>query len=178
MTDALQVWWQGLDSRQRRSYTYGFWIVVVFVVVFGFLVPLWKAHAEVSRKLTVRQDRLVQMVRLEREALTRRDSGFRRPTGRGLGAQTPISFIEKIASETGIKEKLTNVRPGPQSRHGNHKYGKVTFQMSGIGSGELVDLMFKLEKSGYDVRVLRFESNRKTRGKVNLQIEVELEMLL
>jgi len=72
--------------------------------------------------------------------------------GGGRGVVPPgfsiLSYLEGLADQSRIREKIEYMRPGNVESKGKNKEVSVEIKLNGVLLSELTDLLFRIEKGG------------------------------
>lgn len=111
----LRQWWNGLESRERRTLLLGGIALAIILYFFAVWLP---AHREVDRltgRLAEQRTLLAWMQQASAEALSLRAAGAGGQTI-GIGNQALFSFVDQSAREAGLASALRQVEPTGEQR--------------------------------------------------------------
>ena len=176
--EKLTTWWEEQSPKDQRIVIGAALFMVLLILAGGIVVPIYRAHASATERIDKRQQELLTLLQLERSYKSK-PAPTSNQFGRGLGTESPIGFVEGIASTIGVKDRIRNIRPGNTEQTGIKRYTNLSVQLEELTMREFTDLMYSLEiGSGIDVEITRFKTTRRERKTTRLEINLDLRILL
>jgi len=107
---AYKMWFERLGKRERIILITGAVFLAVFFLATGMILPLVNAHSALEKNIAQKEQQIIKafdlaakihsVEKISEKAALRKDSGF-----------SVFSFIEKLASNTGVKNRLEYIKP-------------------------------------------------------------------
>lgn len=86
------------------------------------------------------------------------------------------SFLNKIAGQTGIKDRITSMKPTKTAqKNSEYRLSRVDMKLDGIGLEQLVDYLYAVETSEniVEIRKLTITKKDKEKGLISVIMQVE-----
>jgi hypothetical protein len=153
----MKQFWEQLTKSQKRSLTVGMIFVVGAVIVQFALFPWLDARQRVKLSIAANEKILRELKTLGREySVLKRSSDTvrkvieQRPPGFAL-----FSYLEKKASETGLKAHIKSINPLKPISAGAYEEAPVEVKIENLTIRQLTDFIYSIESPGQMVRIRR-----------------------
>jgi len=150
----------------------------VFVILQFIIVPTVKKRSQLKKSLHIKTkeysefvadkseyDSIKQRTELYEASFSDRDKGF-----------TLSSFINNIAGKTGIKDRISSMRPSSSViKESGHKISMVEMKLQAVSLNSLSSFLYMLETSNDTVFIKKISISLEGRGKkfINAVLQVE-----
>jgi general secretion pathway protein M len=146
-----------LARREKLIVMAGASFVGLFLVMNLLVLPALSKKAKLERSIQADQKRIEELLLLSSEYKTLQgtsgDVGSAL-SGRGEGF-TLFSFLEKEASQAGLKDRIKYIKPSTSQAKGNFKISSVEMQFQGITMGELFEYLYRIEDPKNIIKITR-----------------------
>jgi len=135
-----------INPKERRILFLG-GVGVALILFFGVVVfPLSRQRGEIEQRIEKKREELKEMMVLSHRI---DDSG---PASAARG-EVPsgfsiLSYLEGLADQSRIREKIEYMKPGSSDAKGKGKELSVEVKLKGVSIDELVDYLFRIEQGG------------------------------
>ncbi|MCX5859125.1 MAG: hypothetical protein NT056_04415 [Proteobacteria bacterium] len=135
-----------MTPKERLTLVLG--VVGAFLIIFvGFFIfPISREKKELREKIQLKTQELKEMTILSQ------DYGGARAEGGARGVIPAdfsiLSYLEELADQSQIREKIEYMRPGNVESKGKHKEVSVEIKLNAVSLSELTNLLFRIEKGG------------------------------
>jgi hypothetical protein len=122
-------------------------VLGLFILLRLILFPFFEKRSQLERGITAKQEALKEIIELQREykhlkegaqdilsALEKREKSF-----------SLFAHLEKMASETGIKEHIKYMKPSSSAGNGPYVESAVEMQLVGISLEQLTQYLYLVE---------------------------------
>ncbi|MBF0224447.1 MAG: hypothetical protein HQK76_03235 [Desulfobacterales bacterium] len=169
-----------LNRRERNFISAGIsFIVIFFIIQFG-IYPFMEKKELLKRKISVNKKIIETLMELKFEAdsikkaseisvdiFQQRDVNF-----------TLFSFLDKLAGEAGIKDKVVYMKPSTSTSKGsNYKNIIVEIKLQSIGLEQLISFMHMVETSKNIVFIKRMTISQASQADKLLTATLQAETL-
>jgi len=135
-----------MTPKERLTLALG--VAGAFLIIFvGFFIfPVSREKRELREKIELKTQELKEMMVLSQ------DYGGARAKGGARGVIPAdfsiLSYLEGLADQSQIREKIEYMRPGNIESKGKHKEVSVEIKLDAVSLSELTNLLFRIEKGG------------------------------
>jgi len=167
-----------LNNREKYAVFTMVLFVAVFIAVQFIVFPLLDKRARLDRVIEVKRKTIAELKdlhreyreigrqsRLIRESFAKRERGF-----------TLFSFLDRLAGQAGIKDKITYMKPSTlSSKEGGYKTSLVEMKIEGVTVNRLAPYLKMVETSEnvVTIRRLSLSAADKRDGYINVVMQVE-----
>ncbi len=165
---------KGLSERQVLIGKY----VLVLVLLLVFVAGTCSYLSGVKARLSVRErefERFTEMMQKYTGGLAETAPLKKRLLVNG-GAASPVTAMEEIGRELGLKDKLSSFKGAEESISGGYKIGSVEVSIKDITLNQFVNLMYEIER--YPGLLLVKDLDLKTGFEDNKSLDCSLKVLL
>jgi len=135
-----------MTPKERLTLALG--VIGAFLIIFvGFFVlPVSREKRDLREKIQLKTQELKEMMILSRDyGGTKAEGGVRGVIPAGFSI---LSYLEGLADQSQIREKIEYMRPGNVESKGKSKEVSVEIKLNAVSISELTDLLFRIEKGG------------------------------
>lgn len=155
-------------------------VVVCFVIVSGWVWDIiYKKYTGVEKAVITKKDELTRFNRLEEEFL--RDKHIIDSIAKRLlspkGNESPIIILEEIGKRTGVKEKITTLKPLEEKMKKGYRERGVEMRIDGIDLNQLINLLYKIENHKALLIVKGFSMKNRFDNPDLLDITINLSLI-
>lgn len=165
-----------LTQRDKYALYLAGGVVFIFLVFQLLISPLFNKIALMKRRLAVKEKILAEMVTMQsRHAAAREETEVlkRQLEGRDRSF-TLFSFMDTLAGEVGVKNKISYMKPSTRDDKDNqYKIASVEMKLTAVTMEEVTNYLYGLETSGKLVVVRRLSITRP--GKEDQWVDVVLQ---
>lgn len=142
-----------INPKERRTLLLG-GVGVVLVLFFGVVIfPLSRQRGEIEQRIEKKREELKEMMILSQRF---DDSG----PGSAVRGEVPsgfsiLSYLEGLADQSRIREKIEYMKPGSSDTKGKGKELSVEVKLKAVSIDELVDYLFRIEQGGQRPLIIR-----------------------
>jgi general secretion pathway protein M len=167
-----------LSNREKYAVYAATGALSVFALLQFVLFPALDNRTQLKRHLQVKRSALVEMRKLQADyhAIQQQSEQLkRRYTSRTKGF-TLFSFLDRLASDTGIKDHIAYMKPSSTvQRNQSYKVLTVEMKLQGVGLDVLTKYLYGIETSQNIVVIKRasFVKKGKDKGALDVVLQVE-----
>jgi len=156
----------------------------VFIAVFAFsqlmIAPVFSKRNELRERMMSKQNTLTEMSKLrdeylviEKKAEISRQGFAKRPAGFTL-----FSFLDKLAGETGVKNRISYMKPSSTVEEASGiKLSRVEMKLQEININDLVSYLYGIESSDNMVIVKRLSITKAGQGNALISAVIQVETI-
>ena len=178
MIKMLRPFLAKLSKREKMAIGIGIGFVGIFVLLQVAVFPFMDARERLQRRLVshtrsydeIRQLRLKYLA-LQDQADTSKTKFSRRQRGFTL-----FSFLDKLAGQVGIKERITYMKPSSTKQKDTpYSLSLVEMKLNGITMEQITKFLYQIETSQNMIHVRRLSLSKKEEkeGLLNVILQVE-----
>jgi len=171
---------KNLSKREKIAVTAAAAVILVVALAQFVMTPLLDKHQHLKRNIrlktqTVKEMRmlqaeynnLAQKTTLAKHRFANRKKNFRL-----------FSFLEQLASEAGVKSKITNMKPSSStSQDASYTISKVEMKLQGVTLSRITAFLHKVETSGNMVVIRRLALSRTGKKKPYIDAILQVETI-
>jgi len=167
-----------LSNREKMAVSIGIGFVAIFVLVQVAVFPFFNARERLQRRLSshvISHNEIKQLQLKYRELQKRADNSKTRFNRRQRGF-TLFSFLDKLAGQVGIKERITYMKPSStKQKDAPYSLSLVEMKLNGITMEQITRFLYRIETSQNMIHVRRLSLNKKEEkgGQLNVILQVE-----
>lgn len=167
-----------LSNREMWAIGIGIGFVGIFVLVQVVIFPFIDTRERLERRLvshTRSYDEIKQLRKKYLELQIRADNSKTQIDRRQRGF-TLFSFLDKLAGQVGIKERITYMKPSSTKQKDTpYSLSLVEMKLNGITMEQITKFLYQIETSQNMVHVQRLSLNKKEEkeGLLNVILQVE-----
>ncbi|MDY0390897.1 type II secretion system protein GspM [Desulfobulbus oligotrophicus] len=167
---------QQLSRREQLAVYIAGGALVLFVVVQFLIFPLIDGRSTLQKRLQTREMAIVEMRELQqRYQRINRHSGSlstlleQREPGFSL-----FSFVEQKATDSGVKELITYMKPTESMEDKQFKQSQVEMRLQGVSLGKLVEFLEQVEapKQLVGISKVAIQENGKELGTLDVTLHL------
>lgn len=136
-----------LEDREKKILLGGGIVSAILILVGLVIIPFNTAQNKYEREIKEKSEKLATMISLRqqlREIQSASDAGaIPEPPPN----YTLLTFLENLAIEAGIKEKITKMKPDNPEIEGALKITAVEIKLEKLDLEQLVSFLYKVEKN-------------------------------
>jgi len=178
MIKRLRPFLAKLSNREKMAIGIGIGFVAIFVLVQVAVFPFLDARKRLQRRLvshTINYTEIKQLRLKYLELQSRSDNSKTRFNRRQRGF-TLFSFLDKLAGQVGIKERITYMKPSSSKQKDTpYSLSLVEMKLNGITMEQITRFLYRIETSPNMIHVRRLSLNKKEKkeGLLNVILQVE-----
>ncbi len=169
-----------LNKREKLAVTAAGIFIAFFVLVQFVISPVFDRRNELRERLAAKQAALLEMEKLQdayfvmQKKLDISRQGFaNRPAGFTL-----FSFLDKLAGETGVKNRISYMKPSTVvEENSGVKLSKVEMKLQDINIHDLVSYIYGIEHSDNMVIIRRLSLTKTGQGNALLSAVIQVETI-
>jgi general secretion pathway protein M len=145
-----------LNDREKKI-VLGGGIAAALLILFGLIIiPFNTATKRYEREIKEKSEKLAMMIAFQDELKSLRDASNAGSIPVPPANFTLLTFLENLAIEAGIKEKITKMKPSSPEIEGGLKTTAVEIKLEKLDLEQLVSFLYKVEKN----RQIAFKTKR------------------
>ena len=169
-----------LNKREKLA-VYAAGVFIAFFIFVQFIIsPVFEKRNELRGRLAAKQTTVTEMKKLrdeyfmmQRKAEISRQGFSKRPAGFTL-----FSFLDKLAGETGVKNRISYMKPSSVAEeNSNLKLSRVEMKLQEISINDLVSYLYGIENSENMIIVRRLSVTKAGQGNNFLSAVIQVETI-
>lgn len=152
-----------ITRRERLALMIAGGVIAAFLLVQLAVIPVVEKHRLLNRQLDAQQRSLQEMIALQAEylQLKGRTEAARAELSRRRPGFTLFSFLDSLAGQTGLKDRIAYMKPSSTTQEGlPYKISLVETKLQGITMKQLTGYLYRVENSENSVRIRRLSISR------------------
>jgi general secretion pathway protein M len=167
-----------LNKRERYAITLGVGVVVIFLIAQFIIEPIFSKTEQKRKTLQTKSVMLEQMRQWQAEydGLTQKETLSKSRFRNRQRGFTLYSFLDRLAGETGIKDRITNMKPTKKvQKNSPYKLSRVEMKLDAITLEQLTNYLYRVEtsKNMVDIRKISISKKDKKQGLLTAVLQVE-----
>lgn len=135
----------GLDRKKARRYALCLGLPVL-VMLAGF--TLYSKYLHVKKSVSAGRRDIARMELLKAEYLEKK-AAFDSVAGKAVpSGESPVAAVEEMAKRTGIKGKITSIKPLEDRTADGYTDRSVEVKLEGVDMNQLVNFLYRAEHGG------------------------------
>lgn len=165
-----------LGRRDKTALIAGSIAVLLFLLIQFVVLPFFEQRKRLHQGIVRREAGLREMEQLRqqyRELRHRADEVAAMLAGRSPDFSL-FSFLEKMAAETAIKDRIAYMKPSEQTEKGQYRESLVEMKLQAVSLQQLVDFLEKIESPDnlVTIRRLSIQENKKEEAALDATMQV------
>jgi general secretion pathway protein M len=178
MIKMLRPFLAKLSYREKMALIAGLAFIGLFILVKGVVFPYLETRERLHRSLAshTRNYEEIQQLRLKYLELQNRADNSKTRFSRRKRGFTLFSFLDKLAGQVGIKERITYMKPSTtKQKDAPFSISLVEMKLNGITMEQITKFLFQIETSQNMIHIRRLSLNKKEdkEGLLNVILQVE-----
>ncbi len=167
-----------LNKRERYAIMIGVGVVGIFLIVQFIIEPLFSNAEQKKQNLQTKSVMLEQMRQWQAEynSLTQKASLSKSRFRNRQKGFTLYAFLNRLAGEAGIKDRITNMKPTKKVEKGSpYKLSRVEMKLDAITLEQLTKYLYRVETSPnmVDIKKISISKKDKKQGLITAVLQVE-----
>ena len=167
-----------LSKREKTALGIGIGFVGIFVFVQVVIFPFMDARERLLRSLasyTTSYNEIYNL-RLKYLELQHRADNSKAQFGRRQRGFTLFSFLDKLAGQVGIKERITYMKPSStKQKDAPYSLSLVEMKLNGITMEQITKFLYQIETSPNMIHVRRLSLNKQEEKEGLLDVILQVE---
>jgi general secretion pathway protein M len=147
--------------------------VVLVAVWLGVVEPYRSALDKLDSQIKSRSNSLVEVKGLQQE-ISRLRQQLSEVSGRKTMDGPLFSHVEMLTEKTGIKDKLSSMRPQQSTAQGEYRQQLVELKLEKLSVTQLVQFLYAIEYSGQGVQVKSMRVKRRFDDRSSLDVNLSV----
>lgn len=164
---ALQEKYNSLTFREQSIINLGLVVVLVVVLVLSLYMPMRENRAQLESSIESKERDLMELRNIVAQHKRLSATLVGNNGKKGNGPFILFSVLEKMATKSGLMEKMDYMKPGSIQLDSFREEKQVELKMSRITLKELTSFLYNLQSFGRGIYIKRL-SIRKDREYLNL----------
>ena len=167
-----------LNQRERIAIGIGIGFAGIFILLKFFIFPFVDTRERLERSLAVHTRNYVEIQQLRASYLDMKDRAdqakirFERRR-RGF---TLFSFLEELAAQVGIKDRITSMKPTSNKlKDSPYTQSLVDMKLNGISMEQMAQFIYRIESSQNMIHIRRLSLSKKEDEKSLLNVILQVE---
>lgn len=165
-----------LSRRDRTALIIGGSLLLVFIVLQFVVFPLVDKRKHLRKSIVSRETAVQEMRQMQTQytQLSRQSHGLEQQLARRPKDFSLFSFLEKMATESKIKDHILYMKPSAVTGDGNLRQAMVEMKLQIIGLKQLVNFLKRIESPENVVTIKRIsiQENKKAKGTLDVIMQV------
>ncbi len=167
-----------LNQREKMAIGAGIGFIGIFVLVQFLIFPFIDTRERLERSLAVhtRNYEDIQQLRVQYLEIKDRAAQSKIRFERRRRGFTLFSFLEELAAQVGIKDRITSMKPTSNKlKDSSYTQSLVDMKLNGISMEQMTQFIYRIETSQNMIHIKRLSLNKKEddRGLLNVILQVE-----
>ena len=167
-----------LSKRERAALGAAFFFIGVFFLCKLALFPFLDQRELLTRSLETNKKNLeeIKLLKSEYEGMQRQTELSKIRFDRRSQGFTLFSFLDRLAGEVGIKEKITYMKPSTTvQKDSPYKISLVEMKLTGVTMEQMTQYLYKIETSKNMVSIKRLSLTKPddTQQRLNAVLQVQ-----
>ncbi len=178
MIKRLRPFLAKLSNREKIALSIGVGFVGIFVLVQLTVFPFVDARERLQRRLALhtRSYDEIKQLRLKYLELQNRADNSKIQFNRRQRGFTLFSFLDKLAGQVGIKERITYMKPSSTKQKDTpYSLSLVEMKLNGITMEQITRFLYRIETSPNMIHVRRLSLNKKEEKEGLLDVILQVE---
>jgi general secretion pathway protein M len=167
-----------LNHREKVALGIGIGFVVIIILVKFAVFPFIDARERLQRGLAVytRNYDQIQQLRIRYLDLQNRAAQSKTRFERRAKGFTLFSFLEELAAQVGIKDRITSMKPTTSKQKDSpYTLSLVDMKLNGISLEQMSQFLYRIETSQNMIHIRRLSLNKKEEDKGLLNVILQVE---
>jgi general secretion pathway protein M len=178
MIKKLRPFLAKLSNREKIALVVGIGFIAIFIFVKVTIFPFMDATERLERMLVSynRNYSDIKKLRLDYLELQRRADDSKAQFNRRQRGFTLFSFLDNLAGQVGIKERITYMKPSSTKQKDTpYRLSLVEIKLNGITMEQITKFLYQIETSPNMIHVRRLSLSKKEEkeGLLNVILQVE-----
>ena len=178
MIKMLRPFLAKLSNREKLAIGIGIGFIGIFILVNVAIFPFVDSRERLQRSLAshTKSYNEIKQLRLEYLAMQNRADNSKTRFNRRQRGFTLFSFLDKLAGQVGIKERITYMKPSStKQKDAPYSLSLVEMKLNGITMEQITRFLYRIETSQNMIHVRRLSLNKKEEkeGLLNVILQVE-----
>jgi general secretion pathway protein M len=178
MIKMLRPFLAKLSNREKVAIGIGIGFIGIFIIVNLVIFPFVDSRERLQRSLAshTRSYGEIKQLRLEYLAAQNRADSSKTRFNRRQRGFTLFSFLDKLAGQVGIKERITYMKPSSsKQKDAPYSLSLVEMKLNGITMRQITRFLYRIETSQNMIHVRRLSLNKKEdkEGLLNVILQAE-----
>ena len=175
---ALLAKFNKLNKRERYAIMIGVGVAGIFLIVQFIIEPIFSKTEQKKQNLQTKSVMLEQMRQLQAEynGLTQKANLSKSRFRNRQKGFTLYAFLNRLAGEAGIKDRITNMKPTKKVQKGSpYKLSRVEMKLDAITLEQLTKYLYRVETSNnmVDINKISISKKDKKQGLITAVLQVE-----
>jgi general secretion pathway protein M len=167
-----------LNQREKVAIGIGIGFMGIFVLVNFFIYPFIENRERLERSLAVhtRNFEEIQKLRASYLEMQNRATQSKIRFERRRRGFTLFSFLEELAAQVGIKDRITSMKPSSNKlKDSAYTQSLVDMKLNGISLEQMSQFIYRIETSQNMIHIKRLSLSKKEddKGLLNVILQVE-----
>ena len=167
-----------LNQREKVALGIGIGFVGIFILVKFFVFPFVDKRERLERSLAVhtRNYEEIQQLRASYLAIQDRAAQSKIRFERRRRGFTLFSFLEELADQVGIKDRITSMKPtSSKLKDSPYTQSLVDMKLNGISMEQMTQFIYRIETSQNMIHIKRLSLSKKEDEKSLLNVILQVE---
>lgn len=166
-----------LSRRERYFVATAGAVILVFIAAQLIVMPIAATKGRLARSLAAEKDVLNEMLALQAEFRQVKNKVAASPGGADRGqAFTLFSFLDNLAGQSGVKDKITYMKPSTaETPDGTRTLSVVEVKLEAVNLKDLAGYLYAIETSDKMVFVQRLSVSRNAGARTGVDAVMQVE---
>ena len=178
MIKKLRPFLAKLSNREKMAIGIGIGFVAIFILFQVAVFPFIDARERLQRQLAsnTRSCNEIKELRLKYLELQNRVDTSKTQFDRRQRGFTLFSFLDRLAGQVGIKERITYMKPSSTKQKDTpYSLSLVEMKLNGLTMEQITSLLYRIETSPNMIHVRRLSLNKKEEKEGLLDVILQVE---
>ena len=169
---------KNLNKRERYGVMAAAGVIALFLIAVFVVEPFFSRSANMKNSLQSKAQMLVEMQRLQSDynALTQQAKISKSRFKRRQRGFTLYSFLDRLAGESGIKDRISSMKPTKTVQRGSpYKISRVEMKLEAITLEQLTTYLYGVETSKNMVAIKKISISKKDKKQGLLTAILQVE---
>ncbi len=171
---------KNLSKREKIAVTAAAVVIIVVALAQYVITPILNEHKLLKRNIRIKTQAVKEMRMLQTEYnnLARKTEQAKHRFANRKKDFRLFSFLEKLASEAGVKSNITNMKPSTStSTDASYTISKVEMKLQAVTLNQITAFLHKVETTGNMVVIRRLSLSRTSKKKPYIDAILQVETI-
>jgi len=171
---------KNLSKREKIAVTAAAAVILVVAIAQYVITPILNKHKHLQRNVRIKVQTVEEMRMLQAEfnKLARKTKLAKHRFANRKKDFRLFSFLEKLASDAGVKSNITNMKPSSTtSKDASYTISKVEMKLQKVTLSQITAFLYKVETTGNMVFIRRLSLSRTGKKKPYIDAILQVETI-
>lgn len=174
--EEIKKYFSSLNRRERTVLAAGGFFLLCFLLVWFVVLPYRAASSSLDRHLVSKKSEYVDLQLLQQEyrEMKKQAGGIKDRLARRSPSFSLFSFLDSKASEAGVKENISYMKPSVSQMEGELQESLVEMKLVNIPLAKIVEYLKLIESPADVVSIKRISIQQNSRDEGQLDVILQI----